>query len=271
MALPKIGWRNILRNAGATVTATSTASGFDVADVYNLRPWTIWKSAVLTSPIRIDIDLGASGSADADYLALVNTNIKALGGTVKVYADAVTIGTTQVQAAYTPGYDDVEYKEFTAPGVKRYWRVEIAHAAPPFSAAPFIGELFLGLKMTLTEYPSPDIDPFLKQVAAAGQQAEGGAYLGAILRGQTHRFTLATGSPGMARAFYTSDFNSFLDTHAYLMRPFVFVLDSADADFLKPVYVRKASDSDITRQAVGGVWNRLVPGIPLVEAWSETP
>lgn len=272
MAFPKLGYLSILRNAGATITASFADGAFPITNAYDYLPWRICKSAVLTSPLNIDIDLGASGSAAADYIALVNTNIKALGGTVQVFADAVTIGTTSVAAAVTPTYDDVDYREFTSPGTKRYWRVQIAHASPPFASKPFFGQLKVGLKTTLSEYMSPDLDPFQPSrglVEAQNEDSEEGHTLGAVLRGRTHRFTFATGSAGMARSFLTSDLNAFID-HANLQRPFVFVLDTDDSgDFARPVYLRKAPGPNVERRAVGGVWNRLTVSMPVVEAWME--
>ena len=270
MAFPVLLWDDILRNSGAIITASSTDTGYAVADVADLKPWKIWRSAVLTSPITIDIDLGASGADNADTLGIVNGNIKALGGTITVLADTVTPPVTTVQAAYTPSYDEVELKTFTAPGNKRYWRISIAHAAPPFTSKPFIGELFLGMRTTMPEYMDPEIDPFNKQTEASIQHSEGGQYLGAVTRGRLHREPLNIGSAaGMARSFYTSDLNAFLDNHYDLYRPFFFQIDSADADFTRPFYLVKPPDGQHRRQAIGGMWGRLGLNLPAVEAFSE--
>lgn len=268
MAYPVILYDSILRNSGATVTASSTESGdYAASYLYDLLPWKMWKSGTLVTGINIDIDLGASGSDDADTIGLVNHNITSEAGSVTVYADAVTIGTTTVQAAYTPTYGNVDLKTFTAPGNKRYWRVALTKGGN-FTNKPYIGELFLGTRTTLTEFLSPDIDPFLKQVGASSEQTEGGHYAGAVLRGQTHRFTLGFGEAGGSRTAMASVM-TFLDNHAYLLRPFIFQIDSDDTDFKRPVYIKKTGDGEVGRRAVGGMWSRLGLSIPCEEAWTE--
>ena len=269
MAFPVIFYKSVLKNTGALLTASSTDTGYTIEDVRNWKAFNTWRSLVLTSPITIDIDLGASGSADADFMALVNHNGVANGATYKLYADTTTPPTNVVQAAYSPTSDDVEIKTFTAPGAKRYWRLEIAKASPPFPAKPFIGELLIGLKMTLPEYLSPDLDPFLKQVAAEGLRAQKGHHLGVVLKGQLHRGELAFGAAGMARTFLTSDLNAFYNNHAFKRLPFGFVLDSDDGDFLRPLWLKIPDDAELPRRPAGSVYSRIGIRIPVEEAWRE--
>jgi hypothetical protein len=79
------------------------------------------------------------------------------------------------------------------------------------------------------------------------------------------------GAAGSIRSFYTSDLNTFIDSHLMKYRPFIFQLDSGDSDFAKPYYLRRAEGSDVSRKAVGGVWSRLALTVNVEEAWSETP
>jgi hypothetical protein len=116
---------------------------------------------------------------------------------------------------------------------------------------------------------NPDIDPYLKQVMTSSERTEGGHYAGAILRGQTHRFTLGFGDAGGNRTAM-APVMTFLDNHAYKLRPFIFQLDSDDASFSKPVYLKKTDGGDIGRRAVGGMWGRLGLSLPVEEAWTET-
>lgn len=269
MAAPVIGYRNILRNTGAILTASSTETGFAVADLKDHRAFKIWKSGVTTSPITVDIDLGVSGSVDADYIALVNHNGVANGATYKLYGDTVTPPTNVVVGAYSPVSDAVEYKPFTAPGAKRYWRLEIAKASPPFPAKPFIGEFLLGLRITMPEFLDPSVDPFTRQVEVASQRSEGGHYLGALLRGVRRRAQLTFGDAGIARSFYTSDLNAFIQTHALKRLPFVFVLDSADTDFDDAMWLKVPDESEIGRLAVGGSYGRFALTLPVEEALVE--
>ena len=270
MAYPIILYDTLLRNAGATITASSTESGFSDDDIADYLPWKMWKSGTLVTGITIDIDLGGD-TGSADTIGLVNHNITSEAGTVELRADT-SAGpnppTTVRQAAYTPTYGDVDLKTFTLASNLRRWRIVLAKGGN-FTNKPYIGEIFIGTRTTLTEYMSPDIDPYLKQVETSSERTEGGHYAGAVLRGQTHRFTLGFGDAGGNRTAM-APVMTFLDNHAYKLRPFIFQLDSDDASFSKPVYLKKTDGGDIGRRAVGGMWGRLGLSLPVEEAWTET-
>src|SRR5262249_29861113 len=116
----------------------------------------------------------------------------------------------------------------------------------------------------------PDTDPYLTDIEGSVERAQGGHYLGGILRGQTHRGDLAIGtSAGMIRSFYTSDFDAFRDNHLNRYRPFLLQIDSGDSRFGRPYFLVKASGSQAVHKAIGGVWSRLAFKCPVTEAWSE--
>jgi len=270
MAFPLIGYLSVAELSTASITDPGTASGFAVGNLIDHRAFSLWKSDDTTSPINIDIDTGATGTAD--YLCLVNHNLATLGATVTLQSDSDPAygSPSTLQAAFTPPEDTVTFKAFSSGG-ERYWRVIITAPAPPFSAAPYIGVLKLGVRTTLTEMLNPEVDPFMSQVEVRGERSEGGHYLGAILGGKQHRAELAFGGPaGMARSFLTSDLNAFFDDHAFKRRPFVFVLDTADSDFSVARWVKVPDGAEVSRAPVGGMWNRMVVRVPIEEALSES-
>lgn len=269
MAFPVILYKNLC-TAGA-ITASSTESGFAASAIADYKPWSLWKSGTLVTGITIDIDLGFD-TGSADTLGIVNHNLTSQIGTLEVRADT-SAGpnppTTVRLAAYTPTYSDVELKTFTLASNLRRWRIVLARGGN-FLEKPYFGEIFLGVRTTFPEYMSPEMDPFNKQTEASIQHSEGGQYLGAVTRGRLHREPLNIGvGSGMLRSFYTSDVNTFIDTHYDLYRPFFYQLDSADTDFMKPVYLVKPADGQHRRQSIGGVWSRLGLNLPAVEAFSE--
>ncbi|KKK58673.1 hypothetical protein LCGC14_3042050 [marine sediment metagenome] len=69
---------------------------------------------------------------------------------------------------------------------------------------------------------------------------------------------------------FTSDLNAFLDSHAILRKPFVFIVDTADGDFDTARYIRLADGADAARLAVAGKWARLRFDLEVVEAMMET-
>lgn len=270
VAYPVILYKSLGRTSGATLAASSTESGYSVNDAFDLRGWKVWKSGTVTTGITIDIDLG-SDTGTADTIGLINHNITSEGGTVELRADTAAgpnPPTTVRQAAYTPTYGDVDLKTFSAASNLRRWRIVLAKGGN-FTNKPYIGELFIGSRTTLPEYPAPDLDPFLKQTEGTITHSHGGQYLGAVTRGRVHRFNIATGEAGMVRSFHTSDLTTFIDSHYDLFRPFIYQVDSDDTDFKRPVYVVKPPDGTHSRQAVGGVWNRLRTTLPAVEAHME--
>jgi len=261
---------NILRTTGAVLAASSTESGYSVNDICDYRAWKVWKSGTLVTGITIDIDLG-SDIGSADTIGLVNHNITSEGGTVELRADTsagANPPTTVRQAAYTPTYGEVDLQQFSTASNLRRWRIVLAKGGN-FANKPYIGELFLGLRTTLTEYMDPGLDPFLRQVDASVVQSHGGQYLGAVLRAKSHRFNLAFGDMGANRTAFTSDLNTFIDSHLMLRRPFIFQIDSADTDFKRPVYVKMAEGGEVKRNAVGGVWSRLTFSVSVEEAHAE--
>ena len=270
MAFPLILYDSFLTDSTTTITDLGTESGYAIANIKDLKAYTFWKSNQTAAAINIDIDTGAGTEGNADHIAIVSHNLYTLGATIRIFADAAVIGTTEVLAATTPTEDTVTYLPFTAPGVKRYWRVTINHAALPFAAKPFAACIQLGLKTTLPEYLAPSFDPFFKGVEIRGSRSETGHYLGGVSRGQRHRGNITFGDAGAARASFTSDLNAFIDNHALLRKPFIFILDSGDSDFDSGRYVRVTDGGSIDRMAVGGSWTRLTFSLPIEEAFVET-
>lgn len=271
MAFPVILYTSLIRTTGAILAASSTESGFSVNAIMDFKPWLMWKSGTLVTGITIDIDLG-SDIGTADTIGLVNHNITSEGGTIELRADTsagANPPTTVRQAAYTPAYGDVDLKTFTLASSLRRWRLVLAKGGN-FVNKPYFGEIFIGQRTTLPEFMDPAMDPFNKATEASIKHSEGGQYLGAVTRGRTHREPLNIGiAAGMARSFYTSDINAFIDSHYDLYRPFFFQIDSADTDFVRPFYLVKPPDGTHRRRAINGMWNRLGLTLPAVEAYME--
>lgn len=267
---PVILWKSILRNPSAVLTASSTAPDFDVNDISTMRPWKIWKAGDGTTPIDIDLDLGAFPD-DADMLGIVNANIGSQSGTVKVFADSVFPPANVVLDETIPVSDDVVMIPFTAPGAHEFWRVRIGGPGV-FANLPFIGELWLGKRTTLPEFPDKDVDPFMQQDEVVSQRSKGGHFLGAVIRGQRHEIELKFGGDaGISRSFFTSDLNAFYTQHAMQRRPFFYQVDPGDADFSRAFFLKVPDNKNLDRIAVGGVTTRFKGSIFVEEAWMELP
>lgn len=267
MAKPLLGYLSMLRLSTSTVTDPGSATGYPITNLYDMKSYTVWTSNTTVKPINIDIDTGAGG-ANADYIALVNSNLTTLGATIKVMGDGASPATTERLAATACPSDDVVYLPFTAPGAVRYWRIQITVAGASFASAPSIGDLYMGMKTELPEYLPPSVDPFFSGVEVAGSRSEGGHALGAVTRGHSHRGVIRSGAAGAARAAWTSDLIAFR-AHAEKRQPFFFVVDTGDTDFDSPYFIRMTDDGRFGVAAVGGSYSRFAYDIPVTEAYME--
>lgn len=169
-------WSTMLGSTGSSLTATSTASGYTLTDIYNMLESNTWKSAVTTNPQYITYDAGVGNTATADYLAIIGHNLKTIGATITLQYSTDNFS-TDVNDAFTgfaPSADTVILKEFTAPAAKRYWRLKISGA---MSAAPYMTLCIWG-SMTELDYGSAAYDPYEEDVKASVNLSQGGFVTG---------------------------------------------------------------------------------------------
>jgi hypothetical protein len=269
MALPVIGYQTMLDDASVTITDPGTATGYSIANIHDFKSYTLWVSNTTTKPIFIDIDTGVSGQA-ADYIAFVNHNMSTLNGTHRVYADNGSPATTGLYTAQGFNEDGVTYWSFTSPGVVRYWRIQLSKATGNFASAPFVGQILLGLKTELPRYLAPSFEPYFDDVEIAGERSEGGHYLGGTARGHRHRGTITFGAGGYVRSG-AALLHAFLDNHAALRKPFVFVVDPDASDGIGVAkYIKVTDNGRISRTAVGNTWLNLNLSLDVEEAFMES-
>lgn len=267
MAFPIILWRNIFRTAGAVITSGGTDTGYSPDNVKDHRANIGWQGNVLTSPQYVNVDCLTAVTADS--ILVINHNMVANGGQIKVYADTVNPPVAVAQAAYTPTSDVADYKAFSSL-TKRYWRVEFSDPAPPFATKPFAGEILLGLQMTMPEYVAPDVPPRPHEIVAFDDKSAGGHFLGVTYQGIARRGTLKFGGDaGVDRGFFTSDLTSFLETHFRKLLPWGFVLDSADSEFSAARWYKKPADAASPTLPVGNNYSRFRCDLAFEEAMME--
>lgn len=178
-AQPRIYYHAINNPAvspGSTLAATTTASGFSVANVYDMREGTWWKAANTTTPMYITLDTYATDVFDADYIAVCGHNLKTVGATIGLHYSTDNFA-SDIHDAFTPfapSSDKAFVKEFTSPGAKRYWRLYLTGT---LSAAPQIAIAVWGKKTTL-DYATAAFDPYEEEVKAAVNLSQGGVMAG---------------------------------------------------------------------------------------------
>jgi len=174
----KFFWSTMLGSAGSTLTATSTASGYDVANIYNMLETNMWKSASAADQ-AVHYDAGAGNAFSADYLVILGHNLGTIGASVLLQASATGAfageQTDVVNEAITA--DTVYLREFTSPGALRYWRLSLIG----MSAAPYMTLCIWGDKTEL-DYASSSFDPNAEEVKAAVNLSQGGYVTGVHTR-----------------------------------------------------------------------------------------
>lgn len=76
----KFFWQTMLGSAGSTLTATSTAAGYSVNNIYNMLEIYKWKAANANDPCDLSFDAGAAKAYSVDYLAMAGHNLGTVGG-----------------------------------------------------------------------------------------------------------------------------------------------------------------------------------------------
>jgi len=109
----KFYWQTMLGSSGSTLSATSTLSGTDVNNIYNMLEGNRWEATDTTSPQYLTYDAGAGNTATADYIASIGHNFFSAGAELSLEASNDNFTTTEVMDAYIPTADTVELRELT--------------------------------------------------------------------------------------------------------------------------------------------------------------
>lgn len=145
-------WQTMLGSSGSTLTATSTASGYSVNNLYNMLEIYTWKAANTNSPVNINLDLGAGNTATADYFIVFGHNLFTAGAKGSLWCSSDNFGSDIVQAGsyVTPSANKTILHEFTAPTARRYWRFVIeSTGGGAMASAPYAAIIIWGNKTEL--------------------------------------------------------------------------------------------------------------------------
>jgi len=212
---PVILYNNILDNA--TLTPCSTAPNFDVNYLTDLKDYTYWVPADLTSPCYITADCGSAQSADT--LGIVSINLDTTGAQISLECSSDNFNTDIVTAlsAFSPS-SKVILKTFT-PQTKQYWRLKIEG----FSSAPFIAILMIGTRLELP-YP-PDAPYYLidESVKVESNRSKRGHILGSIIQYKSYDIKCRVSL--LDRSWVMNTFKPFWEAHGSDMKPFFFAWD----------------------------------------------
>jgi len=154
-AKPKIYWKDDIDEA--TVVATSTASGYDVNNLFNRKEGDFWK-ATSTADQRINFDFGAANDKQVDYIVISGHNLGSIGATVKLQYSATGAWAGEEVDFLTNSPTTDAIILLTNPSLsaaKRYWSILIT--GTPSSAAE-MAIAYFGQSVEL-DYVDVSFDP----------------------------------------------------------------------------------------------------------------
>lgn len=179
--------RSMLGASGSTLTATSTASGSSVNNIYSMLEINNWTAANTTTPHYISFDGGSGKTYTANVLAIIGHNLFSCGATQVdlQYSDDNFSAHAWTALTFTPTTDGAIWKEFTSPGAYRYWRLAIT--AP--TSAPHMTICLWGNKTEL-DYCTASFDPHAEEVVANVNRTEAGYVAGVHVKSVTRAMSL---------------------------------------------------------------------------------
>ena len=176
----KFYYISIPEQSVVTATATSTESTGDYSVDYVASPLegTFWQveDSGMASTQTIVWD-GNGSTFDADYFAVIGHNFNTAGVTIALeHSTTGAWGGEEVDTftPYAPSDDLIQLKEFTAPGVKEYWRLKITSVT---GAAPYAAIIKFGLKTEL-DYANSGFDPHEQTHNTTTSISQGGVVTG---------------------------------------------------------------------------------------------
>lgn len=215
-ATPFALFNNLVSAPGVTITASSSAAGFDPASVAQENTYQEWKAGSTSAWLRVDF-----GSAKSlDTVALASLNLGTVGAKVQVQhsLDAVSWSTLATSATLTDNWPIAVMT--AAPISARYIRFNFDQTPLP-SAPVVVGVVSAGLRLDFPGWLAPDFTRPADALTVEAQPSRSleGHYLGAIIRRKAGRLSPRL-SP-LSRAWTDANLAAFRD-HYDAARPFFF-------------------------------------------------
>jgi hypothetical protein len=133
MTAPLALYENRLRDA--VPVASTTAAGYDVLNLRDMRDFTWWKATAL--PATVTVDCGSA--KDANYLAIYAHELGSKGCTVEVRKSTDNFGANDVLVDTHAPTDDKPILRLFTLASSRYWRIRILNGTVPAIAIALLG------------------------------------------------------------------------------------------------------------------------------------
>jgi len=198
-----------------TPTATDTETGYDVANITDLRTYTFWKAAS-SGTKYITVNCASAKSADA--LGIVGHNLYTASATISVESSPDNSEWTERLAGFVPPSDRALLKRFTSVSAQ-YWRVKIVTA----SVQAKIAVIILGVRVTMEKYPLAPFDPMPQSIVAQQGISDEGNLLGVTI--EFIDIQIQAQFSNLTPSWVTNTFVPAWDVHLSLCKPFFWAWD----------------------------------------------
>lgn len=215
LAVPRIGYQNLLESA-VSVTASSEASGYEVANAYDWRLDDWWKPTGTGTSYITAVFITA---VSVDYFAVFGHDLHTYGGWVKLqYSTNGGVSWSDAASYVMPSDSRVIFQAFTAILANR-WRVVMYSPSGPAS----LGIVAFGTALKFPRQLRPGFSPptLSRQNEYMGVKSESGVFIGRSLKRRGVKFSIERDNltPEWVREYW----EPFLD-HAEA-KPFFFSWD----------------------------------------------
>lgn len=163
------------RAIGATLTASSAASGFEAVNATTWDTYSAWQPTS-TSAQSYTIDLGSAASLDS--FGIAGHNLFSCGATVELQHSPDGATWTTVVSAITVASDEPLFRRFAAVS-KRYWKLNFTSTSIFTIANIFVGVSFA---MPKAQAYGGSIAPYNKMNKAMSSRTRTGVLLGRSLK-----------------------------------------------------------------------------------------
>lgn len=213
MSYPKIFYDNRFNDAAPV--ASTTAAGFDVANLLDFLPYTQWQPTALPATVTVDCGLAKA----VDYWAVWGHDLNAQGATIELRKSSDNFGAVDVLVdSLTPG-DDKPFMREVDTADERYWRFRITGAT-----MPSLGIAAAGAALVLPQYLEPGFDPVGRKVMGTLNRTVKGNPRGREVKYELWEQTLDF--TAIDRAWLRSTWKPAWEAHLRA-NPFVFAWDPA--------------------------------------------
>lgn len=213
MSLPRIYHDS--RFDDGTPAASTTATGFDVLNLLDWRPYTKWQPTALPATVTVD-----SGSAKAaDYCVVWEHDLGTEGATLEVRGSTDDFSASDVLVDSLTPSDDAPFLLEWSSVSYRYWRIRITG-----STMPTLGIAAIGAALEIPKGLSEGFDPRGRKPKGVFNKSVAGMPLGRTI--QYEEWAQSLTFPDITWSWIRSTWEPAWTGHLR-NTPFVFAWDSA--------------------------------------------